>query len=138
MLRVLALPLLLLPSACLVKMDVADDVYSPCRATSSSGWTAHVERRQTAHGRPILKRWLIVEGKVTVPGEGYDVSLARGPVDKLREPVLQILVRTEGPDGPASGDPVTHDVRGSFPYGKRFGSLRIRCGDGTLATIAVG
>jgi hypothetical protein len=138
MLRLAVLPLLLLPSACLVKMEVADDVYSPCHAVASTGWTAHVERRQTAHGRPILKRWLIVEGKVTVPGEGYEVSLAVGPVERLREPVRQILVRTEPPGGAAAGGPVTHDVRASFPYGRSFRSLRIRCGDGTLATIAVG
>ncbi len=134
MLRLTALPLMLLPAACVVKIPVAD-TYSQCRAISSTDWAAHVEIVPTAHGKPILKPWLVVEGKVTVPGEGYAVTLDKGPLERLREPVQQILVRTTGPDGPATGGPVTHSVRGTFPARKNYASLRIRCGDGTLAIV---
>ncbi|HEY0413014.1 MAG TPA: hypothetical protein VGD66_07725 [Allosphingosinicella sp.] len=135
MARLLALPLLLLPAACLVRIPVADPVYSPCHAVSSTGWSAHVERFPTAHVRPILKPMLVVAGKVTVPGEGYAVSLDLGPVEKLREPVQEIMVRTTPPGGDATGGPATYDVRGTFPARKRYGAVRLRCGDGTLAII---
>lgn len=137
MLRAAALPLPLLLAGCLVKMEVPDPVYSPCRALSSTGWSAHVETVPTAHGRPILKPWLVVAGKVTVPGEGYEASLDLGPVEKLKEPVQQILVRTEGAQADALAAPVTRNVSGRFPARKTYRSVRIRCGDGTLATVAV-
>ncbi|HEX4739003.1 MAG TPA: hypothetical protein VH331_15735 [Allosphingosinicella sp.] len=130
---VLCLPLL--AGGCLMLPVVEEHVYSTCHAISSSGWTAHVERIPDHHNRPILQPTLIVSGRVTVPSEGYSVSLDLGPVRKLDPPVQQILVRTEPPAGPAAQAPTTVDVRGAFPALKRYGAVTIRCGDGILAII---
>jgi hypothetical protein len=129
---------LLLPltaGGCLMLPVVEENVYSTCRALGSSGWTAHVERIPDHHNRPLLKPTLIVSGRVTVPSDGYSVSLDLGPVRKLDAPVQQILVRTEPPAGPAAQALTTVDVRGAFPALKRYGAVTIRCGDGTLAII---
>lgn len=133
--RPIAAALLLLPAACLVKLPVEETVYSPCHALASSDWRAHVIRIPSAHVRPIMKPFLVVEGKVTVPGAGYSVSLDLGPVERLDGPVQQILVRTTPPDGAEAGPPVVQSVRGTFPARKRYSGLRIRCGDGTLALV---
>ena len=130
--RLFVLPLLFAPASCLMRLPVEETVYSPCQAVSSSDWKAHVERHPTRHNRPILKRMLVVEGKVTVPGPGYDVSLDLGPVDKLEVKIQQIIVRTRGE---GAGAPEVRTVRGVFPARKRYGGLRIRCGDGTLAVV---
>jgi hypothetical protein len=133
--RLLVLPLLLAPAACLTKIDVPDTIYSPCRAIGSSDWTAHVETYLTAHNRPLTRRHLVVEGKVTVPGPAFAVSLDLGPLERLQPRVQQVIVRTSGETG--SGDtPTTRAVRGVFPGRKHYGPIRVRCGDGTLATIA--
>ncbi|MFL6861930.1 MAG: hypothetical protein ACJ8DZ_02910, partial [Allosphingosinicella sp.] len=75
---------------------------------------------------------LIVDGQVTVPSDGYSVSLERGPVEKLRDPVQQIMIRTEGA---GEGDPRTMAVHGEFEALKRYGAVAIRCGDGTVGLI---
>jgi hypothetical protein len=116
-------------------MPVEDRIYSPCHVTASSDWTAHVERFPTAHIRPIMKRMLVVEGKVTVPSAGYDVSLDLGPLEKLQPRVQQVLVRSSGPDSSEAAAPVVQSVRGVFPARRHYGSIRIRCADGTLAII---
>jgi hypothetical protein len=133
--RLAFLPLLLLAApGCLMKMPVKDEVYSPCRAIDSAGWKAHVERLPaTRHPKPIMKPFLIVEGTVTVPEE-IDVSLALGPLEKLREPVQEVLVRTVGP-AETSGAPVSRAVRATLPLRKPVDLVRIRCGDGTLAVL---
>jgi hypothetical protein len=133
--RFLVLPLLLAPAACLTKIEVPDTIYSPCHAIGSSDWSARVETYLTAHNRPITRRHLIVEGKVTVPGPGYSVALDLGPLERLQPRVQQVIVRTTG-TGSAGDAPTTVAVRGVFPPHKHYGPIRIRCGDGTLATIA--
>jgi len=133
--RFLVLPLLLAPAACLTKIEVPDEIYSPCRALGSSDWSAHVETYLTAHNRPVTRRHLIVDGKVTVPGPGYSVALDLGPLERLQPRVQQVIIRTTGTT--SAGDaPTIVAVRGIFPPRKRYGPIRIRCGDGTLATIA--
>src|SRR4051812_32192806 len=97
---IVALPLL--AGGCLMLPVVEDPVYSTCHAVGSSGWTARVDYIPDHHNRPVFKPTLIVSGRVTVPGEGYAVSLDLGPVQKLDAPVQQILVRTEPPAGPAT------------------------------------
>jgi hypothetical protein len=135
-LRLAAIALLpLAVSGCLMLPVVEENVYSTCHAVASSDWSAHVERIPDHHNRPLWKPTLIVTGKVTVPGEGYEVSLDLGPVQGLDGPVQQILVRTTPPSDPAAQAPVTLDVRGAFPARKRYGALLIRCGDGTMAII---
>jgi hypothetical protein len=135
-LRVAAILLLPLATAgCLALPTVEETVYSPCHALSSADWSAHVERIPDHHNRPLLKRTLIVTGKVTVPSDGYAVSLDVGPVERLDAPVQQILLRTTPPDTPTSQTPATLDVRGAFPALKRYGAVTIRCGDGVVAII---
>jgi len=129
-------PLLaLLAAACVVKTPVPETVYSPCHVLGSSDWKARVEIFPSNHPMPILRRKLVVTGKVTTAGGGYDVSLAEGPVSRFDDPVQQILVRTEG-SADAGAGPVTHDVRGEFRALKRYGGVAIRCGDGVIAEIA--
>ncbi len=135
-LRFAAIALLSLPlCGCLMLPVVEENVYSTCHAVASSDWSAHVERIPDHHNRPLWKPTLIVTGKVTVPSDGYEVSLDLGPVQRLDGPVQQILVRTTPPSGSVAQTPVTLDVRGAFPARKRYGAVIIRCGDGTLAII---
>jgi hypothetical protein len=130
--RAFVLLLPLVAEGCLHPPVVEDHVYSPCHAVSAGGWSAHVERIPDHHNRPVLKPTLIVSGKVTVPGDGYAVSLDLGPVQRFDTPVQQIMLRT---DGSGNGTPTTLDVSGTFPALKRYGAVTIRCGDGTIAII---
>jgi hypothetical protein len=136
-LRLVLIALLPLPTGgCLMLPVVEENVYSTCHALASTGWSAHVERIPDHHNRPIFKPTLIVRGKVTVPDEGYSVSLDLGPVQRLDAPVQQILVRTEPPSRPSATAAATNvDVSGAFPALKHYGAVTIRCGDGTLAII---
>ena len=131
----LVLPLPFLAGGCLMLPVVDDPVYSTCHAVGSSGWSAHVERIPDHHNRPILKPWLIVSGQVTVPSDGYSVSLDLGPVRKLDAPVQQIMVRTEPARDVAAQVLTNVEVRGAFPALKHYGAVTIRCGDGTMAII---
>lgn len=130
--RLLLLPLLLIPSGCLLLNPKAMDVYSPCHATASGNWRAHVSRISiTTQKAPLHHTYLFVQGEVTAP-EGDQVSLERGPVLQLAGPVQQIMVRT---DGPGTGALATHPVQGRFKPLKRYGSISLRCGDGIIGTI---
>src|SRR3954467_11183951 len=104
----------LLAGGCLMLPVVENHVYSTCHAMGSSGWTARVDYIPDHHNRPIYKPTLIVSGRVTVPGEGYAVSLDLGPVQKLDAPVQQIMVRTDPPSSPTSGAKREVFVRGAF------------------------
>jgi hypothetical protein len=130
---IFALPLL--ACGCLVSVPVPETTYSTCHAIESSDWTARIERIADHHNRPVYRPILIVTGKLVVPNENYSVSLDLGPVQKLDEPVQQILVRTIPPESAAAGSPATIAVEGRFPARKRYGALAIRCGDGILAIV---
>jgi hypothetical protein len=129
----LALPLG--ASGCVVTVPVPETVYSDCHAIGSSDWAARIERIPDHHNRPVLKATLIVTGKVVVPGAGYGVSLDFGPLQRLDQPVRQILVRTDPPERAEAGGPVTVAVEGRFPARRHENALTIRCGDGTLAIV---
>src|SRR3954466_7022391 len=93
----LAVPLLLLPGGCLLGWPSTNVVYSPCHAVSSGKWRAYVARVSvTKQKGPLHRPLLFVEGEVTAP-ESDAVSLERGPVSQLAQPVQQIMVRTDGP-----------------------------------------
>lgn len=130
----LPVPLALLAlSGCVVTTPVPEPVYSPCRATAGEGWTARVEKRPMTRHHPPIRKWrLIVDGTVTVPSDGYDVSLERGPVQRLKDPVQQILVRAVGG---GEGAPTSVRVHGEFEALKRYGAVTIRCGDGTIGIV---
>ena len=123
-----------LPLAACVPTPAPEPIYSACRVLGSSDWKARVETYPTASPIPYLRRRLIVTGKVTTAGDGFDVSLAEGPVERLDDPVQQVLVRTEG-SARAGAAPVTHNVRGVFPALDHYGGVAIRCGDGIIAEI---
>jgi hypothetical protein len=128
----LTLPLLLMPSACLLGDPGDLMVYSPCHAVSTGNWRAHVARISiTTQKAPLHRTFLFVEGDVTAP-EGDSVSLDRGPVQHLAGTVQQIMVRT---DGPGSGRLVTQHVEGRFRALKGYRSVAMRCGDGIVGTI---
>ena len=125
--------LLILPSC--IPSPAPEPIYSACRGVlGSSDWQARVELDPSASPIPYIRRKLIVTGKVTTAGGGIYVSLARGPVSRLDDPVQQVLVRTEG-SPQAEGVPVTHNVRGVFPALDHYGGVAIRCGDGIIAEI---
>lgn len=130
---ILCLPLL--AGGCLMLPVVENQVYSTCHAVASSDWTAHVEYIPDHHNRPIFKPTLIVSGRVTVPGEGYAVSLDLGPVQKLDAPVQQIMVRAEPSSGTPGGTKTEVAVRGAFPALKQYGAVTIRCGDGIVGIV---
>lgn len=130
-------PLLLLAPALLLAgcVEVPETIYSACHATETSAWRAEIELRPSAHNRPVMQRFLVVTGKVTVPSGGYSVSLAEGPVERSDPPIQQILIRTRPPGGMATQALTTHDVRAEFPAMRRYGGLTIRCGDGTVGFV---
>jgi hypothetical protein len=131
----LSLPLL--AGGCVANLPVPEPVYSACHALGSGDWKARVEKRDMTRHHPPHRKWrLIVDGSVTVPGEGYDVFLERGPVQKLRDPVQQIMVRTNGPSRPPpDAAPTRVAVHGEFEALKRYGGVTLRCGDGTIGLI---
>jgi hypothetical protein len=133
-LRLAAASLLLaLPSGCLLGEPGDQIVYSPCHALAGANWRAWVERIDVSHQKaPLHRTYLFVQGDVTVPSDGWEASLARGPVQQLAAPVQQILVRTSGA---GSGAPVVRRVSGRFRALPRYGAIAIRCGDGTLAIV---
>jgi hypothetical protein len=136
--KIRLVPVLILPllaGGCLMLPVVEDHVYSTCHALGASGWTALVDYIPDHHNRPIYKPTLMVSGRVTMPGQGYAVSLDLGPVQKLDAPVQQILVRTDAPSGPPSGGKRDVFVRGAFPALKHYGAVTIRCGDGIIGII---
>jgi hypothetical protein len=111
-----------------------EPIYSTCHVLGSSDWRARVEIDPSASPIPYIRRKLIVTGKVTTAGGGFSVSLERGPVSRLDDPVQQVLVRTEG-SAEAGAAPVVHSVRAVFPALDRYGGIAIRCGDGIIAEI---
>ena len=136
----------LLVSGCVIDGPVVESVYSPCHALGSSGWSAHVERIPDHHNRPVLQPILFVQGEVTVPSDGYEVSLDLGPVQRLDRNVQQVIVRTTPPADAAPAAPAAPrtaggatgtklSVEGRFPAPRHIGEIAMRCGDGILATI---
>ena len=124
----------LLGLAACIPSPAPEPIYSACHVLGSSDWKARVETFPSASPKPYLRRRLIVTGKVTTEGGGFYVSLDRGPVSRLDDPVQQVLVRTEG-SAEAGGVPVVHNVRGVFPALDHYGGVAIRCGDGIIAEI---
>lgn len=123
----------LLPLAACVPTLEPEPIYSACRVLGSSDWKARVETYPSSSPIPFVRRRLVVTGKVTTAG-GYYVSLDEGPVERLDDPVQQILVRTEGSAG-AGAAPETHNVRAVIPALDHYGGVAIRCGDGIIAEI---
>jgi hypothetical protein len=127
-----AVILLPLVGGCLLLDPAQRTVYSPCHAISTGNWHAYVERIDVSTQKaPLHRTFLFVEGDVTAP-ESDSVRLERGPVQRLDDPVQQVIVRTEGP---GTGTPVARRVRGRFKALEQYGSVALRCGDGIVGTI---
>lgn len=103
-----------------------------CPITTSRDWTAWVSAMPGPGARPKL----IVTGKVVTPTGSGQISF---------DPYLQVTkrypaqafatLRVAAPTGASQGVE-THDVRWEWPLNQQIGSVEIRCGDQTLASIS--
>jgi len=104
----LTLPLLMLPSACLLGEPGDRIVYSPCHALATGGWRASVARISvTQQKAPLHRTFLFVEGEVTAP-ESDTVSLDRGRSSTSPAPSSRSSC---GPTGPAPAAPLSSTSR---------------------------
>ena len=104
-----------------------------CPITTSRDWKAWVNAMPGPDTRPKL----MVTGTVLVPTGGYQMGF---------EPFLQIresypahafaTLRITPPQGPATQAVTAHDLRWEWPLSQQVGSVEIRCGSDTLATIS--
>lgn len=104
-----------------------------CPITTSRDWMAWVSAMPGPGARPKL----IVTGKAITATGGYQIGF---------EPFLQIrksypaqafaTLKVTPPSGPATQAVMTHDVRWEWPLTQPIGSVEIRCGDQTLASIS--
>ena len=105
----------------------------PCPIAGSRDWTAHIN----AMPGPNAQAKLIVSGTVQAPTGGH--SFAFEPYLQIRESypaqAFATLVVTQ-PTGPATQAVTTHDLRWEWPVTQEIGSIEIRCGNQTLATIS--
>lgn len=127
------LPLMLAASTAGCVVPVDEPVYSTCRGSSGGDWRASIELVPRFRGGDPKKRVLVVSGKVRV-ADGIEPALNLGPVEKYGEVTQQVLVRTDG-NAAADAPMVTRQVSARFTPVKRFGAVRIRCGDGSFAEI---
>ncbi|QNM82199.1 hypothetical protein H8M03_09215 [Sphingomonas sabuli] len=105
----------------------------PCAVAGSSDWNAWINKMPGPGARPTLH----VTGKVTTPTGGYTVGFDQ-PLQVRESFPVQVVVTLQAapPAGAATQAIVTHDVRGQWPMDAAVGSVEVRCGTQTLATIA--
>ena len=104
-----------------------------CPVSDSKNWAAWINAMPgPGAGRPRL----IVKGEVTVPTGGWTLALEQGPLAESDPPVQTMELRAEAPSGMATQAIVTQEVRAELPALPRYGSVVIRCGAETLATIS--
>ena len=104
-----------------------------CPITTSRDWRAWVNAMPGPDARPKL----MVTGTVVVPTGGYQMGF---------EPYLQIresypaqafaTLRITPPQGMATQAITSHNLRWEWPLSQQVGSVEIRCGGDTLATIS--
>jgi len=104
-----------------------------CPIVASRDWRAWINAMPGPGARPKL----MVTGTVTVPSGGHQMSF---------EPYLQIrksypaqafaTLRITPPQGMATQALTSHDLRWEWPLTQQIGSVEIRCGGDTLATIS--
>ena len=110
-----------------------DPAAGACPITSSRDWGAWVDAMPGPDARPKL----MITGTVTVPSGGYRLEFV--PNLQIRESFPAQAVATLvvfPPQGPATQAIETHDLRWEWPVNQQIGSVTIRCGRDTLATIA--
>lgn len=104
-----------------------------CPITASRDWRAWISAMPGPGARPKL----MVTGTVLVPTGGHQLSFE--PFLQFREsyPAQAFAtLRVTPPQGPATQAITTHDLRWEWPVDKQIGSLEIRCGSDTLASIS--
>lgn len=104
-----------------------------CPITTSRDWRAWINAMPGPDARPRL----MVTGTVIAPTGGYQMTF---------EPYLQIresypaqafaTLRVTPPQGPATQAITSHNLRWEWPLTQQIGSVEIRCGSDTLATIS--
>lgn len=103
-----------------------------CPIAGSSDWAAWINAMPGPNARPTL----IVTGKVTTPTGGYTIGW--GDVRVMESHPVQVVaeLRPVPPAGGATQAVMTQDVRGQWPMAAPVGSVTVRCGNQTLATIS--
>lgn len=108
------------------------DSTDTCQILSSQDWRAWIDAMPGPGSTPTL----IVTGKVRVATGGY--SFAWRDLRVMESHPSQVVAELEvlPPDGPASQAIASHDLRGEWPAQPPVGSVTVRCGQQTLATIS--
>ena len=104
-----------------------------CPIAGSRNWQAWINAMPGPNAGPKL----MLTGTVTVPTGGYRLEFV--PHLQVRESYPAQAVATLvvfPPDGPATQALETHDLRWEWPVGQQIGSVTVRCGNQTLATIS--
>lgn len=99
-----------------------------CPVVSSNRWSAAVIGKPPGSGDRLR-----VSGTLTLSGGGYRARLEQGPVLEIHPPIQQLELRFERTGGRG---PREVAVRGEFPALSEYGSIAIRCGNRTVATIS--
>lgn len=99
-----------------------------CPVVASRGWSAAVIGKPPGSGDRLR-----VSGTLTLSGDGYRARLEQGPVLEIHPPIQQLELRFERSGGRG---PREVAVRGEFPALSEYGSIDIRCGNRTVATIS--
>ena len=104
-----------------------------CPISNSRDWKAWVNAMPGPGMRPML----IVTGKVETGTGGYHVSFDRELQIRRGYPAQAFAtVRVSLPQQGATQGVVIHDLRGEWPVNQPLGSVEIRCGEETLASIS--
>ena len=102
-----------------------------CPILGSSDWVAFVNAMPGPGARPTL----IVTGKLSVPTGGYRASFSGIRVAESYPVQVFLNLDVTPPSGPATQAVTNLDVRGEWPIAPPVGSVSIRCGNQTLASI---
>ena len=108
-------------------------VPAACPITGSRDWRAWINAMPGPGAQPKL----MVTGTVLAQTGGY--SFAFEPYLQVREsyPAQAFAtLQATAPQGPATQAITAHDLRWEWPVSQEIGSVEIRCGSDTLATIA--
>lgn len=104
-----------------------------CPIASSRDWRAWINAMPGPDSRPRL----MVTGTVVARSGGHQFRFQ--PMLQIRESYpAQAFATLEviEPQGPSTQALVTHDLRWEWPVDQQIGSVEIRCGSDTLATIS--
>ena len=105
----------------------------PCPIATSSNWQAHVNAMPGPNAGPKL----IVTGKILTTSPGYRLEF--DPKLQIRKGYQAQAFATLIVTPPAAGVPqalYSQDIRWEWPLRQPIGSVEIRCGSETLATLS--